>query len=136
MAPKARHIALQLELTAALLQAMQEAGFSTKITGHSLGGGELAARAASCMWQPHPAHPAGSLQLCQPARSTQAALNRTGPLIRPAAAGMAALLGLMLQKRGVSRIECYGFATPPCCTPPLAHKCEDFFTDVAFRYAL
>ena len=66
---------------------MQEAGYSIKIVGHSLGG------------------------------------------------GMAALLGYMLRKRGVKKVECYGFATPPCCTPKLAEQCCEFFFDVAFRCA-
>ena len=48
-------------------------------------------------------------------------------------AGVLALLGLMLRKRGVDRVQGYGFATPPCCTAALAKECEDWFHDVAFR---
>ena len=69
------------------VQGMQEAGYTIKLAGHSLG------------------------------------------------AGLLALLGLMLRKRGVDRVRGYGFATPPCCTAKLAKQCEDWFQDVAFRWA-
>ena len=69
------------------VQGMQDAGYTIKLAGHSLG------------------------------------------------AGLLALLGLMLRKRGVDRVKGYGFATPPCCTAKLAKQCEDWFQDVAFRCA-
>lgn len=68
-----------------VMQAVDKAGYTIILTGHSLGG------------------------------------------------GTAALLGLSLRNRGISRVQGYGFATPPCMTQDLAAQCKDWFTDVAFR---
>ncbi|KAK9820663.1 hypothetical protein WJX74_001715 [Apatococcus lobatus] len=48
-------------------------------------------------------------------------------------AGAAAMIGLLLRKRGVKGLKVYGFATPACMDSRLSKECRDFTHSVVFR---